>query len=235
MGPASHARSLTDLLALDHAPIAIAFVAAAPDGVPHASAAAPASCSYWARAAAGEVFFTDAADHQGCPVGAHIHGVPMKPETAAELGQLVQIMVKLDYLAEAEVPAIPTRKGPFGAAVYAPLARAPLPPDVVVVRGNARQIMLLAEAARAAGADAEAAVMGRPACAMLPQAMASARGQMSLGCIGNRVYTGLADEEMYYALPGAKLGRVVERLGAIAAANRELEQLHAARRDRVSR
>jgi hypothetical protein len=32
-------------------------------------------------------------------------------------------------------------------AVYAPLAAAPVPPDVVLVRGNARQVMLLAGAA----------------------------------------------------------------------------------------
>ena len=41
-------------------------------------------------------------------------------------------------------------------------------PDVVVFRGNARQIMLLSEAARAAGVFEEATTMGRPACAILP-------------------------------------------------------------------
>ena len=50
-----------------------------------------------------------------------------------------------------EVPQIPTRKTPLRVAVYAPLAAAPVPPDVVLVRGNARQLMLLAEAAQAAG------------------------------------------------------------------------------------
>jgi uncharacterized protein (DUF169 family) len=229
---ASQARSLTELLGLTSPPVAISFVAQAPAGVPHAAQPAPASCSYWARAAAGEVFATDAADHQGCPIGAHTHGVPLQPATAAELGQLVQIMVKLEYLGEAEVPRIPTRKGPFGAAVYAPLAQAPLPPDVVVVRGEARRVMVLAEAARAAGVDAEGQVMGRPACAMLPQAMDSARGQLSLGCIGNRVYTELGDGEIYYALPGSKLQAVLERLAVVAAANRELEQLHRERKAR---
>lgn len=232
MDNASTARSLTELLGLGTPPIAISFVAQAPAGVPHAAQSAPASCSYWARAAAGETFFTDAADHQGCPVGAHTHGVPLQPDTAAELGQLVQIMVKLEYLGENEVPQIPTRKGPFGQVVYAPLGKMPIPADVVVVRGEARRVMVLAEAARAAGADSQGQVMGRPACAMLPQAIQSALGQLSLGCIGNRVYTELGDGEIYYTLPGAALEKVLERLTVVAAANRELEKFHEERKAR---
>ena len=51
-----------------------------------------------------------------------------------------------------DVPQIPTRTTALQVAVYAPLAAAPVPPDVVLVHGNARQVMLLAEAAQAAGA-----------------------------------------------------------------------------------
>ena len=63
---------------------------------------------------------------------------------------------------------MPRRTEPFGVAVYAPLAEAPVDPDVVLVRGDARQIMLVAEAARAAGIGHDGAAMGRPACAMIP-------------------------------------------------------------------
>ena len=45
--------SLTELLHLNSAPVAIAFVDAAPPGVPHVSAVEPAGCGYWRRAAAG--------------------------------------------------------------------------------------------------------------------------------------------------------------------------------------
>jgi hypothetical protein len=51
----------------------------------------------------------------------------------------------------------------------------------------------------------------------------------SLGCIGNRVYTNLADDELYFALPGAQIGLVVEKLAAIIRANHELENFHRAR------
>ena len=143
--------TLSDLLHLTSAPVAITFVDTAPPGVPHVSAVEPAGCGYWRRAAAGEVFFTVADDHKGCPVGAHTHNVTLSPAEQQELMGLVQTMVGLSYLKMEDVPQIPTRKTPLQVAVYAPLAAAPVPPDVVLVRGNAQQLMLLAEAAQAAG------------------------------------------------------------------------------------
>jgi uncharacterized protein (DUF169 family) len=52
---------------------------------------------------------------------------------------------------------------------------------------------------------------------------------VSLGCIGNRVYTGLTDEELYLTIPGPRLGDVVERLATIVHANIELERFDRAR------
>ncbi|HET7786462.1 MAG TPA: hypothetical protein VFL36_10845 [Myxococcales bacterium] len=71
--------------------------------------------------------------------------------------------------------------------------------------------------------------MGRPTCAALPQALDSGRPAMSLGCIGNRVYTGLADGEGYVALPGQSLEAVTARLSTLVRANAELEKFHRAR------
>ena len=98
--------------------------------------------------------------------------------------------------------------------------------DVVVFGGNARQIMLLSEAARAAGAFETATAMGRPACAMLPQAMSSATSVASVGCIGNRVYTGLDDNDLYIAVPAPAVGPMLEKLDTIFTANVELEKFH---------
>jgi uncharacterized protein (DUF169 family) len=205
--------------------VGIAFVDAPPPGVPHAEAG-PASCSYWKRAALGEAFWTDAADHQGCPVGAHTHGVEMSEAKRQELMGLVGTMVQLGYLRMEEVPGIPHRKAPLRVAVYGPLSRMPCPPDLVLVRGTTAQLMVLVEAAQAAGVAPEAPAMGRPTCAVLPQALDSSKPAMSLGCIGNRVYTGLAEGEGYVALPAAAVGAVVGRLETLARANAELEKLH---------
>ena len=68
--------------------------------------------------------------------------------------------------------------------------------------------------------------LGRPACSMIPEALRAARGNTSLGCIGNRVYTGLGDGELYFTIPGAALPAVVAKLETIVRANQELEHYH---------
>jgi len=221
--------SLTQLLDLTSPPVAISFVEAPPAGVPHVSAGEPAGCGYWRRAAAGEVFYTVADDHKRCPVGAHTHNVPLSPAEQQELMGLVGTMVGLEYLKMEDVPRIPTRKTPLQVAVYAPLSAAPVAPDVVLVRGNAQQLMLLAEAAQAADVAGAGPAMGRPTCAVLPEAINSSRTAASFGCVGNRVYTGAGENDAYFAIPGAQLGAVEEKLAVIVRANQELEKFHRAR------
>ena len=223
-------RRLTELLGLRAAPVAVTFAGAAPAGVPRVAKAGPAGCAYWKQAAEGAVFYTEAADHFNCPVGSYTHGVGLPPERAKELESVVGTMVGLQYIRMEEVGALPRRTEPFKVAVYAPLAEAPVPPDVVLVRGRARQIMLVAEAARAARLAGEAAAMGRPACAMIPAVLDGPGAVTSLGCIGNRVYTSLGDDELYFTIPGSRIGDVVERLETVLHADRELEQYHQARR-----
>jgi uncharacterized protein (DUF169 family) len=77
--------------------------------------------------------------------------------------------------------------------------------------------------------------MGRPTCAVLPQALASGRSAASFGCVGNRVYTGAGDDEAYYAIPGAALEAVAAKLPIIVRANAELETFHQARRADAAR
>jgi uncharacterized protein (DUF169 family) len=89
--------------------------------------------------------------------------------------------------------------------------------------------MILVEAAQAAGFAPDTPAMGRPTCAALPQALDSRRPAVSLGCIGNRVYTGLADGEGYVAIPAAAMDAMVLQLEVISRANAELEKFHRAR------
>jgi uncharacterized protein (DUF169 family) len=223
----SDAGQLQELLGLETPPVAVTFADAPPAGVPRVDRPGPSSCSYWKQAAEGQAFYTEASDHYNCPVGSYTHGVDLPPEQAKELEGLVGTMVQLDYLRMEEVPGIPRRTEPFRVAIYRPLAAANGDADVVLVRGDAKQIMLLAEAALAAGAAGP--MMGRPTCAAIPEAIRSGHGVASLGCIGNRVYTGLGDDELYYAIPGARLEAVTERLATIVRANQELEKFHEAR------
>jgi uncharacterized protein (DUF169 family) len=175
------------------------------------------------------VFYTVPDDHKRCPIGAHTHHVTLSESERHELMGLVGTMVGLQYLKIEEVPLIPTRKTPLKVAVYAPLDAAPLPPDVVLVRGTARQLMLLAEAAQSAGVAGTGPAMGRPTCAVIPEAINADRSSTSFGCVGNRVYTGAADTDAYFAIPGDRLIAVERSLATIVRANNELEKFHRAR------
>jgi uncharacterized protein (DUF169 family) len=220
---------LEQLLSLTSSPVAIAFVDEVPPGVAHVSAVEPAGCGYWRRAAAGEVFYTTADDHKNCPVGAHTHNVPLSSTEKAALTSLVETMVSLQYLKTEEVPHIQTRSTPLRVAVYSPLETSVISPDVVLVRGNPRQLMLLAEAAQAAGVAGAGPTMGRPTCAVVPEAINADRTASSFGCIGNRIYTEAPDDEAYFAIPGAQVPAIEEKLTVIVEANQKLEEFHRAR------
>jgi uncharacterized protein (DUF169 family) len=234
MSAAQSANSLQHALGLTSSPVAIAFRSEPPAGVPRVANSLAAGCAYWTHAAGGNVFYTTSEDHYGCPVGAYTHGVTLPKERASEFTGVVSTMLSLEYLREEELPAIPRRSLPFEVAVYAPLREAPFDPDVVLVRGTPRQVMLLSEAARAAGAFDGSSTMGRPACAMVPHAHEHERAVTSLGCIGNRVYTGLGDNELYFTMSGDKVDAIVAKLETIVRANAALEQFHTARRAPVS-
>ena len=130
-------------------PIAITFTDTPPDGVPRIAASEPASCGYWRRAAAGERFYTTADDHKACPIGAHTHHLKTSPAEQQELGADSDV-VGLSYIRMEDVPAIPRRETELQFAMDEPLSESSSP-DLVLVRGNAQQLMLLTEAAQLAG------------------------------------------------------------------------------------
>src|SRR3970040_1075518 len=117
-------------------PLELAFRASAPPGVGRVDTPGPAGCAYWKLAAEGQIFYTEAADHHNCPVGAHTHGVMLPPEKAKELESVIETMVGIQYIRMEEVATLPRRGEPFGVAVYAPLAEAPCGPAVVLVSGT---------------------------------------------------------------------------------------------------
>ena len=225
---------LEELLGLTSPPLAISFCDAPPEGVARIESVAPAGCSYWKLAAGGQVFYTEASDHYNCPVGAHIHGIELPTDGREELDGLMGMMLELKYLQEEETATIPRRAETFGVAVYAPWSLSPCEADVVIVQGNAKQIMLLWEAARGVGIHGDGEMMGRPTCAMVPAARQHGRLMTSLGCIGNRVYNELADDQLYAALPAEKMTEVIKHLETVVEANHQLETFHRERLASVS-
>ena len=89
--------------------------------------------------------------------------------------------------------------------------------------------MLLNEAAHHAGVANDAPALGRPTCMALPASLQ--RGAiLSLGCMGNRVYTGLGEDEMYFVLRGKDVAAVADSLTIITSANAALNDYAKGRR-----
>ena len=210
-------------LALDRRPVAVTFLDAIPAGIAKFSGTEPAGCSFWRLAAGGRTFYTVPADHFNCAVGAYTHSVQLPPERAGETEATLGMMFNLGYVRPEEVPGIPKLAKQPAAVVFAPLGDTPVDPSVVLFVCKTSAAMLLNEASLRAGASSALPLLGRPSCMALPAALA--QGTVStLGCIGNRVYTGLDANEMYVVVPGAKLGSVSDALGIIATANSTLEE-----------
>jgi len=93
--------------------------------------------------------------------------------------------------------------------------------------------MLLNEAAARAGVSSGTPALGRPTCMALPASLAHG-SILSLGCIGNRVYTGLGEGEMYFVLRGKDLAAVADALAVIAGANSALQTYAHGRRSELA-
>jgi len=223
-----NADMLTSLLTLPYPPIGIAFLDQVPGDLTRIESASPAGCAYWTLAAAGRMFYTLPEDHFGCPIGAYTHGLELPPASQVELQSTVSTMLSLNYLRPEEPKQLPRVSRNFQAIVYGPLAQMPVAADVAIVIGHAKSLMLLTEAAQSCQLPAHT-VMGRPGCGMIPQVMKTQQAVTNFGCIGNRVYTRLADHEFYFAFPASRYNDLVRALQTIVRANHELEHYHRGR------
>jgi len=222
-------RRLSSALGLRRRPVGVAFLETPPPGVARFEGAAPSGCSFWRIAAGGRSFYTVPADHYNCPIGSYTHNIPLPEGRAPELEQTLSLMTDIGYLEMEEVPGIPRLPCTPGAVVYAPLADMPVDPDVVLFSGPPGRVMLLQEAAARAGAGGQAPLLGRPTCMALPAALAHG-AVASVGCIGNRVYTDVGEDELYVVVRGRDLSRIAVEADTIAEANAKLADYHRGRR-----
>ena len=227
-------KRLVDALALSHRPVAVSFRDAPPAGVAKFTASAPSGCSFWPLAMRGRIFYTVPSDHYNCAVGSHTHNIPLPPERAQELPQTLTFMTGLGYLKMEEVPGIAQLPRTPSAVVYAPLGETPVDPDVVLFVGKPGRVMLLQEAALRAGVDGRRPLLARPTCMALPAALDGGVVATS-GCVGNRVYTGLSDDELYVAVAGRDLPRVADEVATIVRANAALSDYHQQRSRELTR
>ena len=145
---------LTAALHLNDTPIAITFSGEAPAGVaafddPMPAAAAdgrtgrvPAGCVFWMHAT-DATFTTVAEDHANCSVGSMTHGFKTLEEVAGN-GD-VAALLESGWVTMEMVPKIPVVTQRPETVTYGPLGDTPVDPDVVLLRLNAKQLMVLSD------------------------------------------------------------------------------------------
>lgn len=223
------ARTLTASLRLAQPPIAVCLADALPPGVAAWRGAVPAGCRFWQEAAT-RVFATAPPDHDLCAIGTFTHNLATTPAHEVDRADALGVFADLGYVRPEDLPLIPTLASRPRFVVYGPLADMPLDPDAVLLFVEADQSLILSEAAQQVENGLTPA-MGRPACAIVPQAVNTGRAALSLGCCGARAYLDvLAPDVALFALPGARLGEYADRIAALSRANGILTAFHTLRR-----
>jgi uncharacterized protein (DUF169 family) len=223
------AATLTRALNLTQPPIAICLTDDLPNGVAQWTGPIPAGCRFWQEAAT-RTFATTAADHERCAIGQYTHGLEMSSGAATDLGDALKVFADLTYVRPEDIAAIPVLENKTRYVIYGPLADAPIAPDVVMLFVSADQTLILSEASQQLEGGLPPA-MGRPACAVVPQARNTGRSALSLGCCGARAYLDvLTPDVALYAVPGPSISAFAERIAALAQANEVLTKFHQIRR-----
>ena len=187
-------RRLSDLLGLEHAPIAITFSEApvssdsgidpfggalsepTPDG---RSGAVPAPCVFWMHAHT-RTFFTTPDDHGNCSVGEYTHGLVEAGDilNREDVGTLLEVgWVTME--AFAGVVALERRPSSI---IYGPLADTPQDP-IAIDQGKVA---------------------------------------LSMGCALSRARTGMGDDELTCAIPPAMLSQIVANLEGVVGADQQV-------------
>ena len=216
------AGKLSKVLGLKHAPLAITFTNEVPAGVAAHDGSMPdpsgdgrtgrvaAGCVFWMHAA-DRTFSTVPEDHFNCSVGSVTHGLKSLEEVMAN--EDVQGILESEWVTPEEAMQLPVVQTRHNYVVYGPLADTPLEPDVVFLRINAFQSMVIHDA------YGDIAFEGKPQCHIIPIAKEQQRLAISTGCMLSRIRTGMSPDELTCTVPAGQLAEVVDRLEARRSAN----------------
>lgn len=219
------AQELKQLLGMQSQPLGITFSQEAPQGVAPYTAPMPtatadgrtgrvaAGCVFWMKAQDG-TFTTIAEDHANCNVGSLTHGFKTLEEAAG--GGDVAALVQSGWVSPEMFPHIPVVKTRYQYITYGPLVDTPVVPDVIFLRINAKQAMMLSDAWPGLRFE------GKPQCHIVPIAKELDEPAVSVGCMLSRVRTGMSNNEMTCAIPAGQLQRLLSQLRAAQAADNQV-------------
>ena len=221
---------LCETVGISKRPIAVTFRSSPPQGIPKYAGKAPSGCSFFRIAAGGMTFYTVPTDHYNCPLGCYSYNLRLPPGHAKKLEKSLKSLQCACSLNLEDVHSVPrTDKNPE-VVIYSPLGDTPVGPDVAILVVKPLQAMLLQEAALRKHIKIQVMPSGRPTCMCLHTVLDDT-AVTSAGCMGNRIYNNLGDDEFYMLIPGRLLKQVAEEVQNIATANIKLAEYYLERRN----
>ena len=147
-----------------------------------------------------------------CSVGSMTHGFKTLDDVANNSD--VAALLESGWVTLDVVPHIPvvTQRPSF--VTYGPLRQTPIDPDVVLLRLNPKQVMVMHDALP------DMRLEGKPQCHIIAIAKEQNEVAASVGCMLSRVRTNMPNGQMTCAIPASRLADVVERLRATSAADK---------------
>jgi uncharacterized protein (DUF169 family) len=216
---------LRETVGISKRPVAVTFLASPPQGVPKFAGRVPSGCSFFGIASGGMTFYTVPADHYNCAIGCYSCNLPLPPGHAEELEKSLRSLGDSGSIQMDAIHSVTrTAENPY-TVVYSPLGDTPIEPDIAVLVVRPLQAMFLQEAALRRGIGLQIAPFGKPTCMLLHDVLKET-AVTSAGCMGNRVYNALNDDEFYMMIPAQLLNKITDEIQLIATANKKLAEYY---------
>ena len=204
---------LADRLRVEVPPVGIAFVKERPEEVAPLYRDPPSFCSLW-RLAELRVFYATAEQHDGCGIGGVVSGFSSSEGREDELATLLTELCEVEVGTAEEIEQTARFQPSSGGAVYGPLWKMPVEPDLALMWATLPQMGVVQEVLGKImwRNNPQGAVFTRPACGVLPIAYESQKTTLSLGCIGMRLYTEIPAHLFLVAIPPSELPKLEQGL-----------------------
>ena len=206
------------LLNLEHPPVGISFLDSPPPKVRENEESVPSGCVFWINGFNGN-FYTDRRDHANCNIGSFTHGFLAPQDVSLDGCVDIALFDRTGYFPASEFGGVPRMSKAWKYVAYGPLPKISFEPDVVLVVCNPEQAMIIGES------TSSTKLMGAPTCQAIPFAYNEHRVGLSLGCVTNRIRTGIKPTEMVVTIPREKLSAFTEKLAMRAKANKEVGEV----------
>jgi uncharacterized protein (DUF169 family) len=208
---------MRELLNLENPPVGISFLDTQPQGVKKNEESVPSGCVFWINGFKDN-FYTDKKDHANCNIGSFTHGFLAPQDVSLDACMDIALFDKTGYFPASEFGGVPRMAEAPNYVAYGPLSKIAFEPDVVLVVCNPEQGMIMGES------TTSAKLMGAPTCQAIPFAYNQQQIGISLGCVTNRIRTGIKPSDLVVTIPGGELQGFSTKLRARAKANKEVSK-----------